>query len=98
MPDPVESYYDLLNVRRDASPQEITAAYRRLAKVLHPDVCSDPAAEELFKSVNEAYQVLRDEKKREAYDLSLLEAWGSEYGEYYTGKTRYRDPRTWYYA
>lgn len=98
MADPGESYYEILNVRRDASPQEITAAYRRLAKILHPDVCSDPAADELFKSINEAYQVLRDQKKREEYDLSLLAASGSDFGEYYTGKTRYRDPRTWYYA
>jgi len=98
MPDPGESYYELLNVRRDASPEEITASYRKLAKVLHPDVCGSPEAEELFKVVNEAYQVLKDQKKREAYDISLLEAEGSDYGRYYSGGRRYRDPRTWYYA
>ena len=98
MPDPGESYYEILNVNRDASSEEITASYRKLAKILHPDVCKSPEAGELFKVVNEAYQVLKDEKKREAYDLSLLEAEGSEYGRYYSGGRRYRDPRTWYYA
>lgn len=98
MPDPGESYYEVLNVRRDASSEEITASYRKLAKVLHPDVCGSPEAEELFKVVNEAYQILKDPKKREAYDISLLEAEGSEYGRYYSGGRRYRDPRTWYYA
>jgi curved DNA-binding protein CbpA len=98
MPDTGESYYEVLNVKRDASPEEITASYRKLAKILHPDVCGSPEAEELFKSVNEAYQVLKDPKKREAYDISLLEADESDYGRYYTGGRRYRDPRTWYYA
>jgi len=98
MPDPGESYYEVLNGRRDASPEEITASYRKLAKILHPDVCDSPEAEELFKSVNEAYQVLKDPKKREAYDLSLMEAEESEYGRYYRGGRQYRDPRTWYYA
>ncbi len=98
MPDPGESYYEVLNVRRDASSEEITASYRKLAKILHPDVCGSPEAEELFKVVNEAYQVLKDPKKRETYDISLLEAEGSEYGRYYSGGRRYRDPRTWYYA
>ncbi|MDD3573560.1 DnaJ domain-containing protein [Methanospirillum sp.] len=98
MPDPGESYYEVLNVGRDASSEEITMSYRKLAKVLHPDVCGSPEAGELFKVVNEAYQVLRDPKKREAYDISLLEAEGSEYGRYYSGGRRYRDPRTWYYA
>ncbi|PWR71097.1 DnaJ domain-containing protein [Methanospirillum stamsii] len=98
MPEPGESYYEVLNVKRDASPEDITASYRKLAKVLHPDVCGSPEAEELFKVVNEAYQVLKDPKKREAYDLSLLEADESDYGRYYTGDRRYRDPRTWYYS
>ncbi len=98
MPDPGESYYEVLNVGRDASLEEITASYRKLAKLLHPDICRSPEAEELFKVVNEAYQVLKDPKKREAYDVSLLEAEASDYGRYYNGGRRYRDPRTWYYA
>lgn len=98
MPEPGESYYEVLNVKRDASPEEITASYRKLAKILHPDVCQSPEAEELFKSVNEAYQVLKDPKKREDYDVTLLAADESEYGRYYSGGRRYRDPRTWYYT
>lgn len=97
MPSPGESYYEILNVREDATPEEITTSYRKLAKVLHPDVCPSPEAENLFKVVNEAYQVLRDPKKREDYDVSLLAAAESSFGEYYKGK-RYRDPRTWYYT
>ena len=97
MSSPGESYYEILNVREDATPEEITSSYRRLAKVLHPDVCPSPEAENLFKVVNEAYQVLRDPKKREDYDVSLLAASDSSFGEYYKGK-RYRDPRTWYYT
>lgn len=98
MPALGESYYDVLNVKRDASPEEIRASYRKLAKILHPDVCGSPEAEELFKSVNEAYQVLKDPKNREAYDVSLLAADESDYGRYHTGGRHYRDPRTWYYA
>ena len=44
MPDPGESYYEILNVDRDASSEEITASYRKLAKILHPDVCKSPEA------------------------------------------------------
>jgi len=98
MPDPGESYYEVLNVGRDASHEEITASYRKLAKILHPDVSGSPEAEELFKVVNEAYQVLKDPKKREVYDISLLAADESDFGRYYSGGRRYRDPRTWYYS
>jgi len=98
MVNPGESYYDLLNVDENATPEEVSGSYRRLAKVLHPDVCKDPEAEELFKAVNEAYQVLRDPRKREEYDLALLQAKDSQFGDYYKGGKRYRDPNTWYYA
>lgn len=97
MKPPAETYYDILSVRPDASVQEITASYRSLAKILHPDVCESPDAEELFKAVNEAYQILRDPAKREEYDESLVLAASSPYSGYYQGKRRYRDPRTWYY-
>lgn len=93
-----ETYYEILGVPRDASARDITASYRRLAKVLHPDVCPSPDAEELFKSINEAYQTLNDVKRREEYDASLAEAGDSPYREYYQGSRRYRDPRTWYYT
>ncbi len=95
---PDETYYDILGVPPDASIEKITSAYRKLAKILHPDVCQSPDAEDLFKAVNEAYQVLRDPKKREEYDASAIPSHASQYRGYYQGTRRYRDPRTWYYA
>ena len=61
-------YYEVLGVPRTASTDEIQESYRRLARRHHPDVNSDPSAEERFKEVNEAYQVLKDPKTRERYD------------------------------
>lgn len=62
-------YYAILGVSRDASQEEIKAAYRRLARQLHPDVNKDdPDAEEKFKQLNEAYQVLSDPEARALYD------------------------------
>ena len=61
--------YEVLGVSRDASEEEIKAAYRRLAKKYHPDSNEGNAsAAEHFKEVNEAYDVLSDEKKRKLYD------------------------------
>ena len=62
-------YYGILAVRRDASADEIKRAYRKLARELHPDVNPDPAAQEKFKEVTAAYEVLSDPKKREIVDL-----------------------------
>jgi len=62
-------YYEILGVSRDASPEEIKRAYRRLAHRWHPDVCENKEeAEERFKEITEAYEVLRDEQKRWEYD------------------------------
>jgi curved DNA-binding protein len=61
-------YYDVLGVSRDASADEIQQAYRKLARRHHPDVNRDPAAEERFKEINEAYQVLKDPQTRQRYD------------------------------
>jgi molecular chaperone DnaJ len=64
-----KDYYATLGVRRDAKPEEIRKAYRHLARKHHPDVNpNNKAAEEKFKQISEAYEVLGDEKKRKIYD------------------------------
>lgn len=61
-------YYAVLGVARDANAADIKRAYRRLARKYHPDVSTETDAENRFKEVQEAYEVLKDETKREAYD------------------------------
>ena len=64
-----EDYYQLLGIKRDAKAEEIKKAYRRLARKYHPDVNpGDKAAEERFKLISEAHDVLSDPKKRKVYD------------------------------
>src|SRR5438309_10904548 len=64
-----ENMYKSLAVKRDAKPDEIKKAYRRLARKHHPDVNpGDKAAEERFKQMSEAFDVLSDPKKRAVYD------------------------------
>ena len=61
-------YYETLGVPRDASQEDIRAAHRRLARKYHPDVSKEDGAEDRFKEISEAYEVLRDPEKRERYD------------------------------
>jgi molecular chaperone DnaJ len=61
-------YYEILGVPRNASTEELKAAFRKLARQYHPDVNNEPDAEERFKEINEAYAVLSDADKRSAYD------------------------------
>jgi molecular chaperone DnaJ len=64
-----EDFYKILGVKRDAKPEEIKKAYRRLARKYHPDVNpGDKGAEERFKQITEAHDVLSDPKKRSVYD------------------------------
>jgi len=64
-----KNYYDILGVPKDASEAVIKKAYRQLALQWHPDKNTDPAATDKFKEISEAYEVLRDPKKRQQYDL-----------------------------
>jgi molecular chaperone DnaJ len=73
--DVMADYYELLEIARDASQEEIKKAYRKKAIKFHPDKNpGDPEAEKRFKEISEAYEVLSDEKKRQTYDRYGKEA------------------------
>ncbi|QUH03527.1 J domain-containing protein [Saccharopolyspora erythraea] len=84
-------YYEVLGVSRDASAEEIQQSYRKLARRYHPDVNSDPQAEERFKEINEAYDVLSDPETRKRYDRfgpdfrSVPEDWEERVGAGFGG-------------
>lgn len=63
-----DDYYSTLEVERNATPEEIKKAYRRLARKYHPDVSTESGAEDKFKEINAAYEVLSDADKRAMYD------------------------------
>ncbi|SDB13087.1 DnaJ C-terminal domain-containing protein [Eubacterium oxidoreducens] len=85
-----KDYYDVLGVGRLADASEIKKAYRRLAKKYHPDTNKDPKAEEMFKDVTEAYNVLSDEKKKKLYDefgmMGLEEGFDADAARRYAGR------------
>jgi curved DNA-binding protein len=86
-----KDYYKILGVDRGASADDIKKSYRKLAQKYHPDVSKDPAGEEKFKEVGEAYETLKDPEKRAAYDqLGSFQPgqdfqpppdWGRQYGD-----------------
>ena len=64
-----KTYYEILEVDKKASQEDIKSAYRRLVMLYHPDKNKLPEAEEMFKGIAEAYSVLSDPGKRKQYDL-----------------------------
>ncbi len=82
-----KDHYATLGVRKDATPEEIKRAYRRLARQLHPDVNPDRDTHERFKEVTVAYEVLSDPNKRQVYDLGgdPLSANGGGFGGFGNG-------------
>jgi len=88
-----KTYYDILEVGKDASAEEIKKAYRRLALKYHPDKNpDDPQAEERFKELAAAYQVLRDAKRRGEYDAVLAGGRRPSFEEFAGAGG---DPRAW---
>ncbi|POC79397.1 molecular chaperone DnaJ, partial [Vibrio vulnificus] len=66
----MSNHYEVLGVSRDATGEEIKKAYRKLARQYHPDVYDGDDAEEKFKNVSHAYEVLSDPQKRQVYDTT----------------------------
>jgi len=76
-----KDYYQIMGVPRDASQEDIKRAYRKLARKFHPDVSKEAKAEDHFKELGEAYEVLKDPEKRTAYDQISM---GRHHGERFT--------------
>lgn len=79
--DPKKNYYDILDVSEDVSPDELKKAYRKLAMKYHPDRNKgDKAAEEKFKEINEANDVLSNSSKKQQYDAYRKGGYTGDFG------------------
>ena len=95
-------HYDVLGVKNDASVDEIKKAYRKLARELHPDVNPSPDAQERFKLVTHAYDVLSDPSQRQQYDRGPQQGFGGEgfsdfgdiFSTFFGGGQQQRGPRS----
>lgn len=95
-------HYDVLGVKSDASVDEIKKAYRKLARELHPDVNPSPDAQERFKLVTHAYDVLSDPSQRQQYDRGPQQSFGGEgfsdfgdiFSTFFGGGQQQRGPRS----
>jgi len=81
-----KDYYQIMGVARDVTQDEIKRSYRKLARKYHPDVSKESNAEERFKELGEAYEVLKDTEKRAAYD---------QLGANWKGGQEFRPPPDW---
>ena len=92
-----KDYYNILGVEKNASADDIKSAYRRLAKKYHPDLNKTEEAASKFKEINEAYEVLGDEKKRANYDQfgsadgPQFSGGGGGFGDFFSGAGGFGD-------
>ncbi|HAT9675515.1 TPA: DnaJ domain-containing protein [Legionella pneumophila subsp. pneumophila] len=87
-----KDYYKIMGVSQDASDKDIKMAYRKLARKYHPDISKEPDAEERFKEMAEAYEVLKDPKKRSEYDQYLKYKEFNPQNDGFTGRRTQEQP------
>ncbi|HAT7921936.1 TPA: DnaJ domain-containing protein [Legionella pneumophila] len=87
-----KDYYKIMGVSQDASEKDIKMAYRKLARKYHPDISKEPDAEEQFKEMAEAYEVLKDPKKRSEYDQYLKYKEFNPQSDGFTGRRTQEQP------